>query len=443
MLLLALLCFLPAKAAPPKKLPLKSMTPIFDDSFKKKSFFELGIKQTQIGDGLQKQDAIVDLHADSSVLKGQVSEIERLSIINTMEYGVKTQFYVDFRRMEAKYAPALSRILNARLKEARRKALAAVAHDEPLMQKEQKELNALRPKTDFPSRKLAGNANKNERMALAAELEKAKKQAAEHAKIAANKMNQERVVALGTNSGKQMQMPGFPNLNLSFPQVNRDKFPALPETKTKAQITMPEPVTGKGAKPLKMPEKNVKANVLPPRASLETEIALAKKETDAALRNLGKELKAIMTQLRVSPKLRLPEGAAPKGSAPLSAGSQDALETINWDKWHKKFAELAQGPILNCVSEAGNPAGANTVEITVGANHRLNVRLLQASNPKFDQAILKAYKTLDSNPELQFPAGSKRNLLTFLIDNKHEGGLPASVKSQTSVGDREVFRVKH
>jgi hypothetical protein len=142
---------------------------------------------------------------------------------------------------------------------------------------------------------------------------------------------------------------------------------------------------------------------------------------------------AILTHLR-----KIPPASMPAANTAVSA-QLDSTETIQWDEWHSRFAGLARDPILLAVKKSGNPSGANTIEITVSADKHVTARIVTAGDKKFDQAILQAYQSLNHNPDLAFPAKSRRTSITFLIDNEHKrAGVPSGVDSQTSVGDKEV-----
>jgi hypothetical protein len=140
---------------------------------------------------------------------------------------------------------------------------------------------------------------------------------------------------------------------------------------------------------------------------------------------------------------RLPSPTVPteSGSAPAVDEDTDLKMTILWDAWHAQFADLARDPILKSVGKLNNPSGEDTVEITVTRNHHVFAHLSNpGKNKQFDDAILQSYQSLDGDPRLEYPPGSRRRSITFLIDNEHkEPGAPTAVKSQTTQGDKEVL----
>jgi hypothetical protein len=95
------------------------------------------------------------------------------------------------------------------------------------------------------------------------------------------------------------------------------------------------------------------------------------------------------------------------------------------------------------VESCNGPAGEDTVRITVRKDCRVFVALEKQSNPEFDRAVLKAYRKLDGNRSLAFPAGSSRSEVTFLADSNHlVEGLVSCVTTETCRGDTEQRRGK-
>jgi hypothetical protein len=159
----------------------------------------------------------------------------------------------------------------------------------------------------------------------------------------------------------------------------------------------------------------------------------ALKQAKTHVSNVQPGLDAILTHTRALPGTTFPD-------VPKVAASGDAYDVVPWDEWHARFAQLARNPILANVSKAKNASGSDTVQITVWRDHRMDAKITKPSNQAFDNAILAAYKQLAGNANLEFPKGSKRPSITFLVDNQHRGaGAPSGVQSQTSLGDREVF----
>ncbi len=142
---------------------------------------------------------------------------------------------------------------------------------------------------------------------------------------------------------------------------------------------------------------------------------------------------ALLTAVRKVTDVRMP--------GPQSQGNGGDISSydILWDEWHAQFAQLARPSLLGALSKYGNPLGFDSVSVTVNRDHHVSVKVVKLSNDHFDQAMLEAYNALDGNSGLEFPFGSLRCSVTFLIDNKHTApGAASTVESVTSVGDKET-----
>lgn len=116
----------------------------------------------------------------------------------------------------------------------------------------------------------------------------------------------------------------------------------------------------------------------------------------------------------------------------------DGTQGINWDNWYARVAKLSEPLISQEVEASGGPGGTNTVSLTITADHHISVRLLSGGSAPFDAAIIRAYRKLDNNKSLAFPAGSRRKEVTFLADTAHDApGVVSTINTQTFVGDRE------
>lgn len=177
-----------------------------------------------------------------------------------------------------------------------------------------------------------------------------------------------------------------------------------------------------------------KIQAVPELSAEQMKLANARKEVEARIAKSKPELDAILTHMRASGTLSLPDSAEETVQGELSGQT-----VINWDKWYANFARLYEPRLLKFLKLAGDPEGSNTVSITVSNDQRIEVSLFKDDNPRFDRATLRAYKSLDRNAALAFPQGSHRQRVNFLIDNVHESSGPASaVKSKPFTGDREV-----
>ena len=353
-----------------------------------------------------------------NLLRGKATEANRNSIISTLEHGVKPRFYVDLRKISPKFAPEISRLMEAEVAEARRK----VAYDVNVMENE---LRSLPPRPDLPPTPARAGLGANALKALESELAQSKQQEQRRSQTAI----QQYEVALSHAQGATGKMPASLQPQVVMPAAKPVGIAGLSVPSSSRSDT--------SAAEREMAAELERANLhLPSKTQLNAELAMATKQARVAVVRAQPAMDTILTHLR-----KIPPAGIPVASSAEPKGEDDAYSTLKWDVWHARFAELARNPILKSVSKAGNPAGANTVEIGVSTDHRVTVRFVQTSNPAFDQAILQAYRSLDGNPALAYPAGSRRSSITFLIDNTHTGaGVPTGVKSQTSVGDKEIVR---
>jgi hypothetical protein len=422
-----------AKPAPHQRHPQlsKPLTPILDPSgIQKPTYFHIRVEQKQYI-YLKAETAIlhggaktVDLsaRAKGSLLRGGATKNELRTTISTREHGLKPRFLVDLHELTAKSAPEISRLMESEIAAARQKMADNVTRQERLMDAK---LQALSPKTDVPTVPLRTTASRSETTAL-------------ESSVAQSKQNKQ----LDSRQASQQMIAA-----LSHARESRETMPVIPMA---PHIVPP---TTKVASPTRMIPTTTKTNTSDSERLMKAELAKSKEqvpsdsEVNAALTQARNKAQAtvsqtqpaldtLLTSLRTIPTLRIPSASKDE-----PAGNGDTASVIEWDRWHAHFAKLARDPILKCLKKSGYPSGANTVEITVQADHKVSARLAKAANSGFDQAMLQAYKSLDRNPTLEFPTGSRRAAITFLIDNKHSGnGVPSEVKSQTSVGDKEILR---
>jgi hypothetical protein len=137
------------------------------------------------------------------------------------------------------------------------------------------------------------------------------------------------------------------------------------------------------------------------------------------------------TEIEAEPKSRLQ--TAPQLVAPIN-------ESLLWDPWYQHVNALVCQAIRKSMPKYGNPAGTNRVHITVWPDHKIEVRLIEGSNPKFNDAILEAYKSLDLSAELKFPHGTQRKQNDYEIAHIQEiPATTASFESRTIRGDLETL----
>ncbi len=125
--------------------------------------------------------------------------------------------------------------------------------------------------------------------------------------------------------------------------------------------------------------------------------------------------------------------------AQLMRRSQQVVQrNISWDEWYQAFARLCDPVLAETVAKNGNPAGSNRIKITVSRSHHITVKLEKSQNQDFDNATLNAYRSVDGNALLEFPQGSKRDKVSFFIDNDHPTTDAVSgIDSTTLKGDAE------
>lgn len=420
--------------------------------------------------------------ANKDVLRGQIAIQNRQSIINTKEHDVKPRFSAELHMLVGKYAPDIEHLMETEIAAARLRTAALVEHQRELMDKE---LSSLPPTIDLPTPH--SNASPEQEKALQSQLEQSNKPnkqdlyrmdiALSHTpdtgKIPSAPRN-ELVIPWGdpkslpgvsiplpskidtSSSQKQMeQLRAAANLPLPIlPSDNPTQVCELPRQKQapkrfpKAPASVPVPVMPpipkvytpqipeNMAKPnLQIPLKSVDANLI--AQTLKGKLAPAQKKAQDLLNQAQQVMDTILTSMRPVPPIHL--SSTPKAE-PIPEDEESTV--IEWNEWHANFAKLAQDPILKFVNKSGNPSGVNTVQITVSPHQKVVVSLFTKSdNNDFDQAILQAYNSLDGNPALKYPAGSRRPSITFLVDNKHtDSGVASGVTSETSLGDKEILR---
>lgn len=110
---------------------------------------------------------------------------------------------------------------------------------------------------------------------------------------------------------------------------------------------------------------------------------------------------------------------------------------VEWDLWFAQFAKLAEPELINALEHCENSTGQNRVLITVWPDQRLECKIIDGDNQRFNEAILEAYAHLNGLTSLQFPDGSKRKRVEFEIINDHPRGGVSGIKSEAITGDRE------
>jgi hypothetical protein len=415
-----------------KKSKLIQQKPVYDRSGEH-PYFELKIKYSRI---VYPQDINTLLRAKAraaylksgvkaNILHGHVKDSQVASTINTIQYNVRSHFHADLQGILAETAPDIALKMDAQIGAARHRLADDLLRMEPLMKQE---LAAARPQPVFlplpPALKVATTRTNM----LQSLLEKSKENM-----MAASASAKVQLDAALKNAQRfnteiyKIPMPGA-GVKIEFPKFENGYAQNKSQSASHVNVSISQK---------QMEAELARANQQRPSSQdISTQLTLAKPQTHAAIAAAQPELETILTYVK-----------SPQPNKATTQQSVDAhltyTETVLWDDWHKQFAKLASAPILNAVSKLKDPSGSNTVEITVWDNHRLSAMLVKANNPEFDKAVLNAYRSLTGNPSLQFPTGSKRDSITFLISNKNTGaGTPVSIKSQTALGDKEIIRVR-
>jgi hypothetical protein len=350
-------------------------------------------------------------------LTGRVLENPR-SPLNTIE-RVHSPFQLDLRQLTSAVAPDIAFRMDEEISQARSRTAGKFAKQENAMDPN---LRADTPHPDMPATPARTNVSADITRAFESEVAKSKQSVQQAARQASESL--------------RLAMGGGDSAPAKMPMLTGDGSGDAPKTQA---IGVPERSTN--STKLTQTEREMTAELaraqtkLPPSPSeLDAKLADAKGRARTNVAAAEPGLDAVLTHVRPLAGTTFP-------SVPKSVSPGDTYDVVPWDEWHARFASLANDPILKNVSKTKKTTGFDTVQITVWRDHRLEAKLTKASSGDFDQAILQAYKSLTGNPGLAFPKNSHRQSITFLIDNEHKGvGAPSSVQSQTSVGDREVFR---
>ena len=139
----------------------------------------------------------------------------------------------------------------------------------------------------------------------------------------------------------------------------------------------------------------------------------------------GQEMKAVYGRVKFSP---LANNQAPS--------SRDDL--IRWDQWYARISKAVAPRLLDELASRRNPAGRSTVEVLVSANRSVTARLIYSDNRAFGLATLAAYEALNGSEILEFPSGSARSWVQFVVDHEHEQEGPIDeINSYSYKGDLE------
>jgi hypothetical protein len=350
-------------------------------------------------------------------LQGKVTEVSR-SPLNTLERDVRAPFQIDLKKLMSTAAPNLVSAMDLQISEAPVRSAESIARH---IAELEPPLNARAPHPDMPVIPPKVKVNANLTRVLDTQIKRSASTTRDATAYGGKKLQGE------LEQGEKMHGDGekFAGLKVAFvPQLPS----SIGENSKSNKSAIDQTAYEMDAQMAHVKKQTSSAS------DIDAELRDAKNQSRTKLTVSQPGMEAILTHARNLPQKNIPD-------LPNVAVQGDMSDVVAWDEWHARFASLARGPILKNVSGVKNPSGANTVQITVGSNHSLMVSLVKSGNPTFDTAILNAYKSLNGNSNLQFPKLSRRQSITFLVDNEHKGtGIPTGVQSQPSTGDKEIIR---
>ncbi len=99
------------------------------------------------------------------------------------------------------------------------------------------------------------------------------------------------------------------------------------------------------------------------------------------------------------------------GNLDEEAQSREML--LAWERWHKQLS----GAIYERWSDVARYPGVATVKITVSKNHNISADILNSTGtPAFNSGLMASIQSLNGNPGLTFPSGSRRQVVTYQAD---------------------------
>ncbi|MDR3613298.1 MAG: hypothetical protein P4L53_07015 [Candidatus Obscuribacterales bacterium] len=350
-------------------------------------------------------------------LQAKVAEVPR-SPLNTFERDVHAPFQLDLDKLMSKVAPNLVSAMDLEINQAPVRSAESVARQ---VKELEPQLNSRAPHPALPAVPPSVKVDASLSRALDAETKRSSSVMHDATGNGAGKLQKEleQGARLYADGQKLAGMAGafVPQIPSSASKISNSNKSAIDQAAREMDAQMAR------VKKQTSLTSDINAEIRDAKNQLRSTVAVSQSGMDA-----------ILTHARNLPQKKLPD-------LPNAAIQSDVEDVVPWDAWHARFAQLARSPIFKNVSGVKNPSGADTVQITVSSNHSLTVTLIKSSNPFFDNAIISAYKSLNGNPNLEFPKLSRRQSITFLVDNEHKGiGIPTGVQSQPSTGDQEIIR---
>lgn len=361
---------------------------------------------------LQGHAGTYDLRADTNkhILRSSVTSGPDLYLLSTRQHAVRAKFFIDLQRLEAQYAPNVARLMEAEITKSRLKSAFDTIQRERQLNVE---LALEHPKAQILILPSNSTHSANPNVQLEAALARAKQVQTD----TANNANAMLAAALKQARMTGGRLPAYPQIRLQMPP-----FQELPAGNIK--ISKGSQTDTTVALRSMNGELQKTTDLRPTAAQLDADLLSARNKVLIKTNRQQSDLDTILTSVRSI--------STPSISSQLlnnQAESKSSSKVIEWDAWHANFARLARPKILQKLNKFGNPAGKNTIEVSVSASGHVTAELKRAGNTAFDQAILEAYRSLDGSASLQFPKGSCRREIRFLVDNDHAGkGVPSGVK---------------
>lgn len=357
----------------------------------------------------------------SNVIRGYVSSEQADNLLSTVQRQVSPRIFAGLMKLDAKFDPDYSKQMAVQV-------VRAHTFMETFRKTVGRDLYQLRPTRD-PSLDAQVRANNDPKMKAELarvndEIEKEKKRAALKNEIDSKSFYTGMagtVTGVSVGHGGTALRRGRNPISELIEIELRQSRQQLGIDKSKLKTTLDA-----GLYQLPTPLQPV------PDRDIEAELLRARRAKRAGLEKVRTEMDAILTAIRQNP--------SQQNEAVLNVNGT-IVRTISWDEWYRNFTRIYEPRLLRAFKKFGNPGGDNTVSLTVWPNCTLKASINRGSNKNFDAATLEAYRSLNGDPMLQFPIGSKRSEVSFLIDNRHGSVGPVTgVESQPFTGDKEIHR---
>jgi hypothetical protein len=143
------------------------------------------------------------------------------------------------------------------------------------------------------------------------------------------------------------------------------------------------------------------------------------------------------TSIAMKPVRRERERHFPATSVTPKLNAKEQQRVL-WDQWYDRVGKLCDSQLAAELEKHGNPAGSCTVEVSVRKDCHIGVISTQRDGEAFSTATLAAYRSLDGHPAWQFPAGSRRSQVRFVVKNSQDDAGPViEIEGKRITGDSE------